>query len=326
MTMKPILRIIVCALFFLTAGSAWAQFKDDVTPGGATLGETKTMKWQAGLTADAAGPCKAIHGYIPVPTDWPEQQVSIVKEEISPGVNVSYRMIGGGVKVMDIRAGYLTQGRDLKAVVTFEVRRRKILAPENTDDFVMPNLKKLPIGMQAYLHPSPLIESRDPKIRKQAKELVGQEDKAWAKVKAIYDWVRGHVKYQNGPLKGALAALKDRTGDCEEIASLFIAMCRAADIPARTVWIPGQTEKMDHCYMEFYLEDKKGTGHWFPCQSAGAEEFGQISETRPILQKGDNFTPLQGEKKPQRYLAERITVQMQNQGDFHPRWVRKLVP
>jgi hypothetical protein len=326
MDMKPIARIAVCTLIFLAAGSAQAQFKEEAEPGGIKLGQTKTMKWQAGMTAAAAGPCRAIHGYIPVPTDWPEQEVSVVKEEISPGVRVSYRTVQGGVKVMDIRAGYLPPGRDMRAVVTFEVRRRAILPPEKTDDFVLPNLKKLPGSVKIYLRPSPLIESRDPKIRKLAKELVGKEERAWDKVKAIYDWVRDHVKYQNGPLKGALAALKDGTGDCEEIASLFIALCRAADIPARTVWIPGQTEKMDHCYMEFYLEDKKGAGHWFPCQSAGKEEFGGISERRPILQKGDSFIPLQGERKPQRYLAERITVQMQNPGDFRPRWVRKLVP
>ena len=96
------------------------------------------------------------------------------------------------------------------------------------------------------------------------------------------------------PAQGALAALKDGTGDCEELTSLFIAICRAANIPARTVWVPG------HCYPEFYLVDDKGEGHWFPCQSAGKREFGGISETRPILQKGDSFRPPKGTKERQR--------------------------
>ncbi len=34
--------------------------------------------------------------------------------------------------------------------------------------------------------------------------------------------------------------------------------------------------------------------------------FGAIPETRPILQKGDNFRNPQDPKKPQRYLAERL--------------------
>ena len=81
-----------------------------------------------------------------------------------------------------------------------------------------------------------------------------------------------------------MAALKDKTGDCEELTSLFIALCRASDIPARTVWVPG------HCYPEFYLEDDEGKGHWFPCQAAGSRAFGGIPEQKPILQKGDNFS------------------------------------
>ena len=106
------------------------------------------------------------------------------------------------------------------------------------------------------------------------------QEKAWDHVEAIYDWVRKKVKYQNGPLKGALAALKDGTGDCEELSSLFIAICRAAGIPARTVWVPG------HCYSEFYLVDDEGKGRWFPCQSAGKREFGGISETAADPAKG----------------------------------------
>ena len=116
-------------------------------------------------------------------------------------------------------------------------------------------------------------------------------------METIYDWVRDHVEYKNGKLKGALAALRDGSGDCEELTSLFIALCRARKIPARTVWVP------DHCYPEFYLHDDQGQGHWIPCQAAGARAFGEMSELRPILQKGDNFK-VPEKSKPQRYVAE----------------------
>ena len=85
------------------------------------------------------------------------------------------------------------------------------------------------------------------------------------------------------------------------MTSLFIALCRASDIPSRTVWVQG------HCYPEFYLEDDKGQGHWFPCQAAGSRQLGGILEDRPILQKGDNFKPLNGKGERQRYLAEFLT-------------------
>ncbi|HYW78604.1 MAG TPA: transglutaminase-like domain-containing protein, partial [Thermoguttaceae bacterium] len=126
------------------------------------------------------------------------------------------------------------------------------------------------------------------------------EENAWKRVEAIYDWVREKVEYQNGPLKGALAALNSGTGDCEELTSLFIAICRAAEIPARTVWVEG------HCYPEFYLADAEGNGHWFPCQAAGTRAFGGIPEFRPVLSKGDSFRPPYDRRDVQRYPADRL--------------------
>ncbi|MEN6557134.1 MAG: transglutaminase family protein, partial [Thermoguttaceae bacterium] len=185
---------------------------------------------------------------------------------------------------------------------TFEIRRSVILPPEKTDNYVIPDPKKLPRDIHAYLLPSPKIESRDPKIRELAKTVGVDKEKAWDHVEAIYDWVRQKVQYKkNMPLRGALAALKDGTGDCEDMTSLVIAICRAADIPARTVWVPG------HCYPEFYLEDEQGKGHWFPCQISGSREFGGIKELRPILQKGDNFRPPRGGRDRQRYMAEHLS-------------------
>src|SRR5690606_11636573 len=110
-----------------------------------------------------------------------------------------------------------------------------------------------------------------------------------------------NVKYENGELKGAIKALHDKTGDCEELSSLFIALCRAQKIPARTVWVP------DHCYPEFYLADADGNGVWFPCQAAGSRAFGGIPEDRPILQKGDNFRDPDRPKEKLRYVSENLT-------------------
>ena len=87
----------------------------------------------------------------------------------------------------------------------------------------------------------------------------------------------------------ACKQLDDGVGDCEELSSLFIAICRAAGVPARAVWIPG------HTYPEFYLVDEQGEGHWYPCQIAGAgHDFGRMPESKPILQKGDRFRIVRG--------------------------------
>jgi len=155
--------------------------------------------------------------------------------------------------------------------------------------------------VRIYLGPSPYIESTSAKIKSLARQITAEHSDPWEKAEAIYDWVREHVEYKDGPIKGALAALKDQTGDCEELTSLFIALCRASGIPARMVWVP------QHCYPEFYLEDEDRNGYWFPCQAAGDRVFGGIPELRPILQKGDNFKTPEKPKETQRYVAEFLT-------------------
>jgi len=294
------LCIAVLIMFCLTTVAS-AQFQKG-DPGGSGMGDTRVQLWQAGMLVQAhRGPCRGIVGTAPVPIDWPEQQVKIVEEDVSPSAKVSYQMVEGTVKQMVVRIPNLPAGEEAKALVTFEITRTAQVAPENTDQYVLPDLRKLDRTVRKYLGPSPYIESRHAKIRSLAKQIGTDTETAWDRVEAIYDWVREKVEYKNGPLKGALAALKDGTGDCEELTSLFIAICRASNIPARTVWIPG------HCYPEFYLEDKEGKGHWFPCQAAGSRAFGGMSEHRPILQKGDDFRPPHNKRLHQRYLSEHLT-------------------
>ncbi len=286
---------------------AWAQFKEGGS-GKATdtkLGKSQVSRWRVGMIVTASGgACKGMVGYVSVPTDWPEQEVSVVEEEVSPEAKIHYENLNGEVKIMTVKIGHLGAGEEAKALVTFEVRRREVLPPDDTDAFVLPDPKKLPNKIRAYLTPSPKIECRDPKIVELAKKIGVDKEKAWDHVEAIYDWVRENIKDkdQGGVIKGAMAAIKDGNGDCKARTSTFVAICRAADIPARTIWVP------DHVYPEFYLCDGEGEGHWFPCQSHGARQFGGITDLRPILQKGDNIrTPRSGGKEHQRLLAESLT-------------------
>jgi len=290
-------------LSFAFGSWAQAQFKEpDADNGGVKLGKSQVQRWKTGMIVQARGTCQKMEGYAPIPVDWPEQTVRIVEQEVSPGVNVVEESVNGtAVKVMKVNIRLLRSGQVAQALITFEIKRSEILPPEETDQFVLPNTRKLDRKLRVYLAPSPKIESTNHRIKALAKEIGADKDKAWEKVEAIYDWVRANVKYKDGPLKGAVAALRDGTGDCEELTSLFIAICRAAGIPARTVWVDG------HCYPEFYLLDQEGKGHWFPCQAAGARSFGGIPELRPVLQKGDNFRPPWNPRERQRYLAEHYT-------------------
>ena len=272
---------------------------------GVRLDEQRVQRWQFGVTIQSPGECTGMLATVPVPTSWPEQTVKLVNEQFSPNVRrVAYRVLEGGVRQMVVEIPKLRSGETATALITVEVSRSSLRPPLDPGIFRLPDVAKLPRDVRIYLAPSPLIEVSHPTIQKLAKEVWADQGDAdaWTKVERIYDWVREHVEFFEGPIKGALAAYKDKRGDCEELSSLFIALCRANKIPARTVWVP------DHCYPEFYLVDDMGVGHWIPCQAAGTRSFGGIPEFRPVLQKGDNFK-VPERKDAVRYVPELVKAQ-----------------
>ncbi|MGD0896904.1 MAG: transglutaminase-like domain-containing protein [Thermoguttaceae bacterium] len=317
------ISIFLAALMFLSAAPAAAQFKEG-DPGGARVGESRVVKWRVGVEVTAVGgPCKGILGYAPVPVSWPEQEVKVADQDLSPGVKVSYQPVDE-IRVMVIRIPVIQSGETQKALVTFEVRRNVQLPPaqKDRDALVLPDVKNLDGPVRRYLLSSPKIEVNAAGVRTAAKTVGANREKAWERVEALYNWAREKVQYkQGGACKGAAAALKDGVGGHEDITSLFIALCRAANIPARTVWVP------EFCYAEFYLVDAQGEGHWIPCQPAGSRTFGEMPDTKPILAKGDNFhPPYKSNEKAMRYLAENLTGQpLQKGGRPSVRFVRQLV-
>lgn len=318
-TIAPMLLGLLPALCLITS-PVGAQFIDEVPIEDNRLGPPQTVRLQVGIIVTATGsPLLGVTGSTPVPIDWPEQQVKVVDEQASSHARrVTYETVGGTMKRMVVTFPKIGPRDTAQAMVTFEITRRAILAPESTDEYRLP--KKIGRDVRPYLSSSPYIETRNARIRKAAREVTVNVEGDWKKAEAIYDWVRERVEYKKGPLKGAYAALRDGTGDCEELSSLFIAMCRINNIPARTVWIPG------HCYPEFYLTDAEGVGHWFPCQAAGTRAFGSMPEYRPILQKGDNFK-IKEFKDRQRYVAEHLKIR-DVRGGSKPKveFVRRVLP
>lgn len=314
---------IALAALFGCAVSAHAQFdeKPKTAAGGSQLSDARTVRVQIGvIVKSTGGALGGVLGTTPIPIEWPEQKVRIIDEQTTRNVKkVKYKNISPTVKQMEVTIPRVVPGGEARALVTFEVDRSALTAPEVTDGYMIPAKVNRPL--KPYLQASPYIETRNGKIRKLAKELMAQAEEKetdWEKVEFFYDWVRENVEYQKGPLKGAAKALKEGVGDCEELSSLFIAICRLNKIPARTVWIPG------HCYPEFYLVDGEDNGHWFPCQAAGARAFGSMPEYRIILQKGDNFK-VPEMKQRQRYVTEFLKVKAPGSAPPKVEFVRKVL-
>ena len=282
--MLPYLRPLALGLLLYSAGPALAQFGDGGDMGGPRFGKTSTQKWKVGIVVTAEGGAVAsVYGTIPVPTDWPEQQVKVVNEENTPTVRgMNYRVIDNSIKQMVFEIAAIPPGQAGKVLITFEVTKAALLPPSDPSAYVI--AKSPPRDIKKYLGGSPRIEATNAKIKALTRELTAGKEGAWAQLEAIYDGVRERVKVEDVREAGAVTALREKKATKEDLTGLFVACCRAHKVPARMVWV------VDSCYAEFYLEDEKEKGYWFPANVLSKEkEFGQVSDQRPILQKGDNI-------------------------------------
>lgn len=274
---------------------------------------TRTMEMRFGLTFDAGDNyCTDLHATVPFPMTWEEQEVELLGFDMP--AFASYKMrpqkYGAGEIVIDMTK---MSPKDVFDVVgTIRIKKSFVKLPEDTSILKIPENVQRNRELSNYMGDSPYIETKTRQIRQIAKEIrdAGHEN-AWQHVEAIYKYVREKIEYKPGEIRSSTDALKDGSGDCEELTSAFIAICRASNIPARCVWVPS------HCYPEFYLEVDKDHGYWYPCQVAGDYQFGQMNEYRPILQKGDRFKTPES-KKEVRYLAETFTCKLRSTGPLQP--------
>jgi len=86
------------------------------------------------------------------------------------------------------------------------------------------------------LRTEPLLEVEHPAIVALAKRLRMRESMPDVVVQRLMTWVHDSLaKEPSVTLPSAVATLRSRRGDCNEHAQLFVALARAAGIPARTV-------------------------------------------------------------------------------------------
>ncbi|TWT80017.1 Transglutaminase-like superfamily protein [Planctomycetes bacterium CA13] len=278
----------------------------------------QTQQWRIGLVLDPPVTCRDVYATFPIPQNWPEQKISCVNQVIDPlVVGWDSRDLASGVKQIQLRMARVPAGVRTETSFTFQIERSRTLPPQKTDDFVIP--RRPDRSLRIYFGNSPNIDASNSIIRSASRELAAMEAESdWQRVEQIYDYVRENVEYVEGSLKNASVALRDGKGDCEEMTSLFVALCRNAKVPARMVWVPG------HCYPEFYLEDGDGKGYWFPCQAAGTRQFGGMEEYRPVLQKGDRFR-VPEKRTPVRYVAEFFKCERTGKSNPRPEFIRERV-
>jgi transglutaminase-like putative cysteine protease len=251
--------------------------------------DPRTYRVKVGFRVEASGgKLNNVTAIGPIPMDWPEQEVRLLSEKVTPGAKVSQQVFPGQRAMLKLQTASVAEGESAFVERLYEITRYRMQFVLPPEELSLP--KQTPPEIRDQVSGStPGLETKHPKIVSLAEELRKESagDGAWQEVHSFWKWTRDNVKFERGDFRGALFAVENHTGDCEELSALFVSMCRITNIGARTVWVDGTAA--GHNYPEFYLLDKKGTGHWIPAQVVGPAWFGEMAEYRPIFQKGDRF-------------------------------------
>jgi transglutaminase-like putative cysteine protease len=149
---------------------------------------------------------------------------------------------GAGPAVLRVRLGGAAVELDeLVLGGATQVRRGDTLELRRAADSALVAHYLLPsrdTAMRTWLRAEPLIQTLDPRIAAQARRIVGRERNALRATQAIVRWLGAElrpVSTGGGGVASAVQALEQRGGDCQAYTALFVALARAAGLPARPV-------------------------------------------------------------------------------------------
>jgi len=105
----------------------------------------------------------------------------------------------------------------------------------------------------------------DSKIAKQANTIIGGAKTDNAKAKAIWKWMRDHIKYADYSCtkKGALGTLNARKGNCADQTHLYMSLAGSVGLQVRC----------NHIKNHFYPETKLN-GKWFATDTTTSKGWG----------------------------------------------------
>jgi len=106
-----------------------------------------------------------------------------------------------------------------------------------------------------YLKSCFYINSDDSRVRKLARQAVGDETDPWAKARLIERWVHDHMNVSfTRDFCSAGEVAKQLSGDCRQHSMLAAAMCRAVDVPSRTaIGLVYATDRSGRIGMAFHM-------------------------------------------------------------------------
>ena len=218
------------------------------------------------LSGQEAG--KEVRLWIPYPVSDANQLITDIKVSGDYSESAVYTDRENETPILFAR--WDTGAKSRKMTLSFHAERQEVVRKE------FPGSEPCwdPTAFKQYLKASSLGPI-DGEVKKLAVKITSGKKTVPAKAKAIYDWTCANT-FRDPNTRGCgigdvNAFLKNPGGKCTDISSYFIALCRAAGIPAREnfgIRLGKKAEEdvtgYQHCWAEFYLP---GYG-WVPADPA----------------------------------------------------------
>jgi len=148
--------------------------------------------------------------------------VALVPDSLS---ELAVRLTGQSLEGLD-----LDGGRQRRAGDTVVIRRETAAALRPT--YRLPDAGA---ELKPYQEPEPLIQSDDPRIQAQARQIIENTRRPDVAARRLTAWVHEHLRKEvSVGIQSALDVYARRAGDCNEHTVLFVALARAVGLPART--------------------------------------------------------------------------------------------
>jgi transglutaminase-like putative cysteine protease len=199
--------------------------------------------------------------WVPVPQDLLEQSVTRLKTE--PDVPVILDKTGqAAVAKLVLSDALPAPSETVSLKVSYQVTcRARLTSPQALARYPY---REYPRDKQyeTFLRPEKYVQVADDRIAELAGKFAGTCRPAPLIARDIYDYVIDHTQYK--PVEGfggAAYCLEKGHGECGDYCALFVALCRAAGVPARPVTGFWANESNGwHCWAEFMLPN----GEWVP--------------------------------------------------------------
>ncbi|PJG82944.1 transglutaminase-like domain-containing protein [Caviibacterium pharyngocola] len=211
-----------------------------------------------------------------------------------------------GAKTLFARWDENADKRDLKVTLVILTKDREVKKSGLLADYTPPETIHYSVDVQQYLQPTAHIKT-DGIVKEYADKIVGNETNPLKKAELIHQWIVQNMERDNSVLgcgDGDVEKILTTgvlKGKCTDINSVFVALARAVNIPAREVFGVrlGAAPKMQqyskgafgsadengvanvsggqHCRAEFYLA---GFG-WVPVDSADVAKM-RLAEKKAV--------------------------------------------